>query len=750
MPRMMRIDDFYRRVALVPGRSMVDPMQRVLLLREAADFEEFSKLAVNRAMVRFFTRSGDFFRFFEEIAWEGVAMDELARADAYAEYAEHLEILERLRDNYREILRRRGWTDRMFWPEEAEIHEGFLRNFVEIVIHVEGYPSRFELELMGRVARRVPLRIRLRSTPFNRKVLERFAERGIVLPENSEILFDLGNGEILEAFPAEGKVEAEVLKVQERYEQIALAFQKIQEMVDGGIAPERIALILPDEGMAEVFALFDRMENLNFAMGFDFRRSPYFRILDALERWWRSYDETAWRQLERYGVRGERLDVLVPTETVMVEEFFLRLEGLGLPEGMGEEAERKENALQFCRLFVGERFTLREWLFLWLRRLESLRLADIRGGKVTAMGVLETRGIAFDGVVIVDFNEGTVPAATGKDRFLDSRVREFAGLPGRQDREALQKQYYFRLMERAGRTVILYAGAESRLPSRFLYELGLEEGEAVTAPRELLYLSEERSAPREEIVVDSFAPEALVWSPSMLKSWLKCRRQFFYRYLEKLPEPEEEGLNEGRFLHSLFQRLYEERDGFGDEETMLGEIRRLMGEMLPDSSENAYHRGLWESRLLPFIREEIRHFAEGWRVEARELSVGGEIDGMRFQGRIDRIDRRGEERMLIDYKSGFVAEAIQVKDPEKLTDFQMSIYHALLRERYPILRTTFIRLFEEPCYQDIPALEEKNEWFMKRLAELRSTRRFKAEKCEKPQECRYCPYQLLCERGEYL
>jgi hypothetical protein len=585
---MMRIDDFYHRVALVPGRSMVDPMQRVLLLREAADFEEFSKLAVNRAMVRFFTRSDDFFRFFEEIAWEGVTMEELARADAYAEYAEHLEILERLRENYREILHRRGWTDRMFWPEEAEIHEGFLANFREILIHIEGYPSRFELELMGRVARRVPLRIGLRSTPFNRKVLERFAERGVELPEDSEILFDLGSGEILEARKRPRRVEAEVLRGSERYEQIAVALQKIQEMVDGGMAPERIALVLPDEGMAEAFFLFDRMENLNFAMGFDFRGRPYFRLLRALERWWRSYDETAWRQLERYGLAGEPLEALAPAERVTVEEFFRRLEGLGLPE---EAEELEESALQFRRLFAPERFSLREWLFLWLRRLESLRLDDVRGGKVTVMGVLETRGLAFDGVVIVDFNEGTVPAATGKDRFLDSRVREFAGLPARRDREALQKQYYFRLMERSGRTVILYAGAESRLPSRFLYELGLEEGEAVTAPRELLYLGEGRSAPREEIVVEAFAPEALLWSPSMLKSWLECRRHFFYRYLEKIPEPKEEELNEGSFLHGLLQRLYEGRDRFPDEETMLREIRRLLGELLPDSPENAYRRG---------------------------------------------------------------------------------------------------------------------------------------------------------------
>ena len=48
---------------------------------------------------------------------------------------------------------------------------------------------------------------------------------------------------------------------------------------------------------------------------------------------------------------------------------------------------------------------------------------DVRGGKVTVMGVLETRGVRFEAVVIVDFNEGVVPATSSKDQFLNSQVR---------------------------------------------------------------------------------------------------------------------------------------------------------------------------------------------------------------------------------------------------------------------------------------------------------------------------------------
>ena len=106
--------------------------------------------------------------------------------------------------------------------------------------------------------------------------------------------------------------------------------------------------------------------------------------------------------------------------------------------------------------------------------------------------------------------------------------------------------------------------------------------------------------------------------------------------------------------------------------------------------------------------------------------------------------------MLLDYKSGSTAGATRVKDLEKLSKFQMSIYRLLLRERYPDLRLAFVRLFESPSYQELPGPEEKEEWLMKRLEELRATRSFEAAKCEDLQRCRHCPYRLLCERGEYL
>jgi RecB family exonuclease len=759
LPRLMRMDEFLSRLAGVPGRSMIQGSQRIFRLREAAEFDGFGRLQSSRDLIRFFTRSEDLFRFFEELAWERVPLERLEEADAYAEYGEHLEILGELRRRYGAILEAEGLYDRMFLPELYRFNEGFVAQYEKVELHLEGYLSRFEMELLEQVAERTELVVHWRSTPFSEKMRRRFAEAGIELPALSRILFSWSRKRVLESEAAALELSPRVLSVQERYEQVAVTLAEIEGMVRGGIAPERIALVLPREEFKHAFALYDRMGNLNFSMGFDLKDREVYRTPEALLRWWRGAAAEDREWLVR--LNAEALTELFPGARGGVEEFVGRMAAAKVPGFVDPETPREGDAREaellaefrhrFLRLYRGRELRDREWLFLWLRELEELRLDDVRGGKVTVMGVLETRGVTFDGVVIVDFNDGIVPATTGKDRFLDSRVRRFAGLPDRQDREALQKHYYARLLEEAKASVILYSRSDNRLPSRFLYELGLDEGRETAAPRELLYLHAPLSREERDPVVEPFDPAAMLWSASRLKHWLECRRRFYYRYIRGLEEKPSEEINEGLVLHRILDELYRQRDRFESEEALRRELERIAGRLLAGEEVRGLYLGAyWRKMLEGFVRREIRHFAEGWRVEARELKVEGTVAGLRFSGRIDRLDRRGEEAMALDYKSGSIKAAQRKSSLEKLTDFQMSIYRLLLRPRYPELTTAFIPLLEGGGYEALTAPEEKEALLLERLEALANTRSFVAEKTQELSRCTYCPYQQLCGRGEYL
>ena len=104
------------------------------------------------------------------------------------------------------------------------------------------------------------------------------------------------------------KINAKVYAVEEREEQIAVAFKEIEQMVRSGIAPEEIVLILPNESFKEHFTLFDTHHNLNFAMGYDYSNGRIYKSLEALYRYWQSYDAESKKLVERYGFDLEVVD----------------------------------------------------------------------------------------------------------------------------------------------------------------------------------------------------------------------------------------------------------------------------------------------------------------------------------------------------------------------------------------------------------------------------------------------------------
>ncbi|HHS92394.1 MAG TPA: Dna2/Cas4 domain-containing protein, partial [Campylobacterales bacterium] len=146
---------------------------------------------------------------------------------------------------------------------------------------------------------------------------------------------------------------------------------------------------------------------------------------------------------------------------------------------------------------------------------------------------------------------------------------------------------------------------------------------------------------------------------------------------------------------------------------------------------------------------QIHHFRAGWRVAAKEEQIVGSIGGINFKGVVDRIDQDSTGTLVLDYKSGSLKEANKKGDLEKLTDFQMTIYSELLKEKFQNLELAFVEIFKGETTSVIK-LEEKTERLYEVIAELKSTDRVVAEKCEELSKCQYCDYTLLCGRGVYL
>ena len=747
LPSLMRIDDFERRAILLPELIMVDPLQRRLLLQEATKFDAFERLKINRELVRFFTKSDAIFKFFEELSQEEVSFDDLVEGDAYVEFSEHIEILEALLRNYQTLLERKGLTDRVFIPKSYRLNRGFVESYDRFELHLEGYMSYFELGLIAQVAEHRPFIIHMQTSKFNKKVQERFLEMGIELENDAFVSFDLQSRVVKRSLKSEEKIEAEVYAVEERLAQIPLLLESVQQMVNDGIPPEEIVVLLPDEAFKESVHLYDKLNNFNFAMGFDYNKKRGYKRFEAIYNYWQCFSSETQFILKKYEIEQERVREISSTQEVDVEHFFRLMEPFDLDT---KRAVVYEALTQFKSIFSKEIMSVKSWLFLWIKRLNELTIDDVRGGKVTVMGALETRGVAFKGVVVVDFNDGIVPSIPAKDNFLNSSLRKFAKLPTKNDREALQKQLYKRILEQAERCTIIYSRSDNRAPASYLYELGLGLGKDVTPSLALLYDEPNQVIEAVDPIIENFEAQAITWSASRLKTFLSCKRKYYYQYEQQLKAKEEDELNEGVFLHKLLDHLFREQPFYESAEQMKANMDRLLDYLLETTSPKiAYSKLLWKTKMVKFIEQQILHFKAGWRVMEREKQIIGRIGGVNFKGVVDRIDQDGAGTLVIDYKSGSITEANRSKNLEKLTDFQMSIYSELLKEQYNGLNLVFIEIFNGKM-TEITELEAKTKQLHETIDELKSMNSVVAERCDDVSRCSYCEYTLLCERGVYL
>ena len=91
------------------------------------------------------------------------------------------------------------------------------------------------------------------------------------------------------------------------------------------------------------------------------------------------------------------------------------------------------------------------------------------------MGMLETRAIDFDTVIITSVNEGTLPAGKQPPTTIPFDVKKQFGLPTFEEKDAIYTYHFYRLLQRAQNIYLIYnstsEGLDAGEKSRFLYQL---------------------------------------------------------------------------------------------------------------------------------------------------------------------------------------------------------------------------------------------------------------------------------------
>ncbi len=753
LPNFLTIGEFLQRVLRVDGYHRVDDDTRTLLLLEAADFKNFASLNIERNFFTFIQNASFLFRFFEELSGELVEIENLEFADTYGDYEEHIAILNELYHRYKALCEEKKVLDPIFLPQQYRLNENYLKSLGEVELYVLGYLTNFEMQVLCECAGIIPFSLRYSANRFNTKLTKKLGTMGIDVADGSTQTIDLMNLTVNGIQANSEQINAEVKSFSQSLLQVGFIKQKVYAFVEKGIAPEKIVVVLPDESFARHLRRFDDEGNFNFAMGIPLSESYFIESLEAVMNYLENQSVENTARLNRVG--AELLEGLF-------SNYRSPVSGLDFSALMAPFIEKeydkavldivKEELYYFEKIIpaLGDA-PLKSALHLFANRLKAKSIDDVRGGKITVMGVLETRLVEYDGVIVVDFNENIVPRKSEKDLFLNSATRSNASLPTTSEREDLQKLYYHSLFTRAKEAAISYVSSSDAVPSRFLTQLGLKldsrQYDEAYAPVIMTMRSREK-VPLQKIEGEyDFTKRKL--SSTALTTFMTCRRKFYHRYIEGIKNheiakdmPKEHEI--GSALHDALRIVYEEQDHFTEIEPLKKALSKALDECSGKSVLDRYLHKLWMKRLEPFLEHEIERFKEV-RVHSCEKQLETEVRGIKLFGVIDRIDATVEGLEVLDYKSG-AYKTYTLKTLENAKDFQLEFYYLLASQLGEVRGCGFYDLNSGKIIRE-SVLHEKLEKLYSILDELRENSHFDFEMTDRVSDCSYCEFAHLCQRG---
>lgn len=358
----------------------------------------------------------------------------------------------------------------------------------------------------------------------------------------------------------------------------------------------------------------------------------------------------------------------------------------------------------------GELEIRKDTLFRFISQMISSTSIPFHGEPaigIQLMGVLETRNLDFDHLLILSCNEGNMPKSVNDSSFIPHAIRKAYGLTTIEHKVAIYSYYFHRLLQRCNDITILYnkstEGTSTGEMSQFMLQLLAEL--PITVSRKTLQAGQSvpyktiTSIPKNDEVATrlssylmdyrqgntSSSKDIRTLSPTAINTYLRCPLRFYYKYVANIHEPDEQedGTIDNRLFGTIFHRaaqlMYEEllpKDMIkkGDIDHLIHDKSQLTGVVNQAIKENIQNNDAeeWEKNGLNLINKEVittylLHLLAldqpltPFKVLCHEYNIKATIPlgnyKLQLGGFIDRIDvitnSNGETCLrVIDYKTG--------------------------------------------------------------------------------------------------
>lgn len=373
------------------------------------------------------------------------------------------------------------------------------------------------------------------------------------------------------------------------------------------------------------------------------------------------------------------------------------------------------------------------------------------------MGVLETRALDFDRLIILSMNEGMFPQKRVANTFIPYNLRRGFGLPTYEHQDSIWAYHFYRLIHRASIVNLLYDtrsnGLQTGEVSRFVYQLRYHYEKPIqnklviynVSASKVPVLQVEKTAAVMERLQVFRKKGARAISASAINTYLDCPLQFYFSVVEGIQEGEEvsetvESNVFGSILHKVMEELYRPLCGKlvtadllekirKDEPLLTGVVARafaevffktdivrplsgqnfLIGEMIRKYAMKILER---DGSLTPF------HYRESEK-KVKQLFMLSDGSEVQLKGFIDRIDEIKGIIRIVDYKSGngvSVFPSIQVLFDKAMQErpkaiMQVLMYAWMYANDFPFqvairpeiyyVRTLFSSTFDSSVYRRV-------------------------------------------------
>ncbi|MGC2165379.1 MAG: PD-(D/E)XK nuclease family protein [Gallionella sp.] len=420
------------------------------------------------------------------------------------------------------------------------------------------------------------------------------------------------------------------------------------------------------------------------------------------------------------------------------------------------------------------RYRFAEWRRWLAQQLDTQTYRDNSidsGVRFTHLAATRWRG--FDAVLLLGCDAGHLPSAAEGSRWFNDAVRSSLNLPTRGMHALRQRDDLLGVLALNACVLVTWQkdqDGEARLLSPYLQilrdEYGQAHGDDLAEKQLHAYLAAEETrhaalppavkpAP---VVATAAVPSSI--SISGYNSLVACPYQFYARHVLRLNELDEvqetiEKRDYGERVHRILQRFHEHYAQVGESDLteMEAALRRISEEAFADLLQHDFSARAWLARwyksLPDYLDWQIKNEAQGWRYAGSEQAFNWPLEGICLRGRIDRLDERGGEKRVLDYKTqGEPLLRNKLQQPGE--DVQLACYayaHQAADAAFVSIDSGKVRLVAPK--HDVPLLGQLNaERLEQVMAQIRGGAGLVANGIDAV--CEYCEARGVCRKGEWV